>query len=68
MMFTEDDLLKIAKEAARREPGGSYGAKDARARCFVAMVCGFMSDEAGNEFARAIEFQHLVTTPAKVAA
>ncbi len=62
------DLIRMASVALIREPGADDESRNARARCFVAQVCGFLDDEAGNEFARAMGFPFLVTTLTEAAA
>lgn len=58
----------MASVALIREPGEDDESRNARARCFIAQLCGFMDDDAGNDFARALAFPFLVTTPTKAAA
>lgn len=64
--ITHEDLLLMACRALIREPGEDHEARNARARCFVAQVCGFLDDKTGNDFARAIGFPFLVSTHTEV--
>lgn len=54
-------LLLIAQEAAETEPGGSYEAKNHRARNFVARLIGHLDEEKGDQLALALGFTHLMT-------